>query len=613
MGTGTTTDGLPNGRCRNTAPIFNKDSTPNKSPAETPQTCMSFALLINVEKLRRICILHVFGILTVISAPAPVTAGVIRRCSKAHLTVSTPESFRQIQKDLQGNRPLIAIIRGAKKNPELEAALTELIQSLPAQTRDSFLENTGYEIEKGKLVLRKEVKTVPRDWNLGVTKQTLEALKAQESMEAAKNQSGKPAVHLSISSISSTKHLEYINFFIRHAFQNILHKNGSPWYGHNRFYKEFVTLLTTHESSFYFLLETKILLDGKNMKVYQAEGAMTPDQAAFIYNQAIHSPGAYTGVDAIQGRQKFIEKVEAFAKYADENLNQLLAEQVRALEEKRKQQLDQEAKKSLEQKTTSMRELIENIEGREAEVISKPLIELIESVDSSSRQQLQILAAKQSEKPQLKLLEIAYHLKKHDELTQKEIQSAVFAGLEEVTKPEVIPVPSEPSTPDNRPVDRNPETQILQIPVESISAKGSGHRVEKLKHRLFEEELSSTEDISVSVHNKKEFFEVFKPGTPGFIRLETDAESMRQQFARVLGYFTGNGSREIVSGDGHFAIEDHRIFSMRWGEYRLLVTAEKSESGSDILAILRTYPKSKEGKHNYRLAITRMIQRGHSP
>jgi len=578
---------------------------------------MCFAHSNNVEKLKQICMLYALGMLLIFSTQAQATNGAIRMCAKAHIRILSLQSLHQIQKDLQGNRPLIAILRGAKKNSDLEATLIELIRSMPDSLNGSLLQNTGYEIVGGRLVLQKEVKSISRDWTSAFVNQTLEALKAHQTKDVPRDPGAPPKIKVLITSISSTKHLETINYFTRYALDHILTKKDNSWLRHSKFFKELRHLFSTEESSFYYLLETKLLLDGKNMRAYFAEGDMTADQAAFIYNQAIQKPGAFTGADVIQGRLKYIEMVENFVKYAKETSHQLVAEQARTIEEKRHLKPQLEIKKGLAQKSTSIRELIEELNPSEAEIISKQLIELIQSVNSSGRQKSQIQSALQSEKPQLKLLELAYILKQHDELTQKEIQSTVFAALEEITKPETAAFDSESTTSENPQPESHFEARPTKIPVESFSVKGSTNRIEQLKHRLFESSLSSGEPFTISIHNQKEFFEVLKPGTAGFNRLEADPESMKQKFVRAIRYFTGNGSQEILPGDGHFGRFNHQIFSLRWGEYRLLVTAEKSASGPDHLVVLCTYHKSdtndahKEDQF-YQLAEKRMLQRGHS-
>jgi hypothetical protein len=530
------------------------------------------------------------------------------------------EALAQIQKDLQGNRPLLAVLRGAKKDPQLDAALVYILRSLSPTLQANLLAQTGFEIQNEKLVLLKETKITDKTWLSELTKQALELLKE----EAQKTPPPADQVNVSLQVLHLNNAALFQNeiWYLRYALNYILRNPHPSWVRRLEFVHEFAHLLATEGAAYYFLSEVGHFV-GPNATLYKANGPLSAVQVKGVFKALLKREGPSSPLAFEQEKEKFISQVRDFSRRSDEAVALLQSQKLSAMEEKNSQGHLPETSQSAERKASSfsLRELLNDLNAEEDPVICAQLSDLIRSVDSSARRNQLVAAALRDQKPQIKLLEMAYELKQHNELTQKEIQAAVFTGLDQITSPSlsvaktletIAPVATE-TVPAEKPQSPDEPARTES----SVLPKNSEIRIAGVKRALFSADSFAASSLRVTLHNEKEFFEVFRPGTAGFARLESDAEGMKEKLQRVAHAFTTSGSPEGLAGDGHFGRFNHRIFSLRWGTYRLLLGLDKSAKGPVHLVVLNVYQKSasndsaKKEDHFYDLAERRRLGAGY--
>lgn len=556
-------------------------------------------------------------------------------CRQAHRQIqqqrtpptSMPYSLQaldQIQKEMAGNRPLPAIIRGSKKNPEIEMALVALIQNMPSSVLDLFLAKTGFEISDGKFVLKKEMKVTDREWlrqfQLQITEQAtnLRQEKLKNNSAEGSNAPVSSAVSIQAKIIRPVEYTEHLDSFLTHIMDHIWKEDDRDWTYNAKFVMKFRELMFSQDAALYFLTTLKTALDPKHARIFLMEGDNTPEGVAQAYNLITKNRNAVAAADVTAALARFPQRAHEFHQYVRASIQQARAQRDIDDEKAIIKLMAQSGPKIQNVKSSSLKELLESLDPETSAFVSKNLSELIRTVDSSFQQDQKISEALRSKRPHLKLLEMAYSFKQYEELSQKEIQTAVDAALDEVTKPRLAAVHSQNE------VDLSDEGSSHQGPtnLKTVSQQGSAQaevpphqnnslvRMQKVQRELLDV------PFLLSFHNQKEFFEVFKPGSVGFDRLESSSEDLKQKLSRVLGYFVENRSQDVLEGDGHFGRAHRRLFSVRWGAYRLLVTAKKSEDNAKQLVILCVYNKndaknSHKEEHFYQMAEKRLADGGY--
>lgn len=518
------------------------------------------------------------------------------------------ESLFRIQKEIAGNRPLLAILRGSKKDPKLGSVLVFLIQSMPDLVQSQFSQQTGFEIENGQLVQRRETKISSKEWLNQFNQLAVELIQSKSGDRSAEPRNGtrKNSALLEVEEISKEQLQSYHKTRTDHVIERYMDpklRAELPNSAIESEYREMIALdfFPLGIAELYFLKRDGFLIDPDGTRIHRILGERTPERMRQAYVQ--FRPNR-VGIFAHKSVPQLIEAFQSHIRSYLSNLNREIlrfksSEYTRAKILREQDALDRARIENPEVRSSSLKELISDLDSDSVKMVSRHLSELIESVDSSDRQKEKTLQAQQDPKPQLRLLELAYQLKKLEDLTQKEIQAAVYSALDKITEPPkpIAEALNDVSDEAGRSIER--------------SDNSSRMRQEKL-----EQKLAAESELLLSVHNQREFFEVFKPGTVGFGRLEADFETLREKFGRVADYFTMNPPPQILVGDGHFSRDYRRIFSTRWGDYRMLVTVETLEAGKRHLVVLSTYHKndaknqSKES-HFYEMAEKRRLQGGY--
>lgn len=522
--------------------------------------------------------------------------------------------LEQLLKDFTG-RPMPAIFRVIKKNPEQLSELIQILRRLTVEEQQQLSEGAGFVIDKDQLIenstrIKKQSKDVMlalKQKLLDLTKSSIKDINLEnQPLSVSTNKTFVANKDYFIKKFNAQTGARLLSEQIRHVIDEIRIPSRlmeTQFYTNKIIYESMVRLISSVEGLVYFAARTGIIFDLRTGDAFLMLNERSAEKIIFGMKRL--------GISVTKEEiQPAITKFEKMAVQEIEALNNKLnavdwntiLEKNKSLKAKKEPEGTKERKDSSKEKL-SYPILLSNLSTEDIPIMVAELKALL--MQKAPQLYDRVMLAAQQPKPQLQLLKLAYQAKAQGFLRQEDIQKSIEQALEIATNPvdlTQLPVTETRVEAETKAIERdvtspsvtNPRPQLTLSPTpvtkttssiskddlevqSQLSKKGEWSQdfLERLGIITPFNYMDGTKGLfSIEIYDLKSFIKGLRKGSDIYRKLQESPEEILEKIKRVVEFKHGQRNA-LLPKDGHLSDFYPELFSLYLGSYRLLLGVEK--------------------------------------
>ncbi len=499
--------------------------------------------------------------------------------------------LEQLLKDFT-SRPMPAIFRVIKKNPEQLSELIQILRKLTSEEQQQLSEGTGFVIDKDQLIedstrIKKQSKDVMLALKLKLLDLTKSSIKdmnlENQTLSVSTNKTFVANKDYLIKKFNAQTGARLLSEQIRHVIDQIRIPSRlmeTQFYTNKIIYESMVALISSVEGLVYFAARTGIIFDLRTGDAFLILNERSAEKIIFGMKRL--------GITLTKEElQPAITKFEKLAVQEIETLNNKLnavdwntiLEKNKSLKWNKEHKVTNDRKDSNKEKL-SYPVLLANMSVEDIPIMVAAFKALL--MQKAPHLYDQVMLAAGQVKPQLQLLKLAYQAKAQGLLRQEDIQKSIEQALEIATNPTELTERDEANPSviiDGEPVTKTVSSMSKDdLEVQShLSKKGEWSQdfLERLGIITPFSYMDGTKGLfSIEIYDLKSFIKGLRKGSDIYRKLQESPEEILEKIKRVVEFKHGQRNA-LLPKDGHLSDFYPELFSLYLGSYRMLLGVEK--------------------------------------